>query len=261
MNGSVVLVDVSQTALVSDAALTPSLSRLHAAPSTGQMPELPVPSAGLLPLDHPVFGDLAAVAAGIEAALLAQPAEADMGGSSAAVAPPSSRQVRSQNRSVSWGRFAATCHLCVYCGGSCSRRLNQPCFPPPATLQLLAVALAQHPLPNGSRALAGHRLLDQVPQKISTVQPAQGAAPAAKAAEAAAAAAAAGWQPLASRTAAPPASAAVAPLPAKQPAAAAVVPAMPAALTPPAMDEASLRRALVEDCAVPLSYLRSLLFA
>ena len=40
-----------------------------------------------------------------------------------------------------------------------------------------------------------------------------------------------------------------------------MAPTVPAAPTPPAMDEASLRRALVEDCAVPLSYLRSLLFA
>lgn len=135
----------------------------------------------------------------------------------------------------------------------------------PALPQLLAAALAQHRLPDGSRALAGHRLLqalDQPPQKIAAVPPTHGPAAPVKAA------AGPGWQMAASAAIAAPApqlaepSSAAAVVPPVKRAAAAAVPAVPlAAPTPPAADEASLRRALAEDCAVPLSYLRSLLFA
>ncbi len=69
----------------------PTPIHLHAA--TGHLPQLPVSSAALLPLDHPALGDLVAVAAGIEAALVPQAVELGMCGSRAAVAAASSHQV------------------------------------------------------------------------------------------------------------------------------------------------------------------------
>ncbi|PRW58422.1 hypothetical protein C2E21_2715 [Chlorella sorokiniana] len=66
-----------------------------AAQLLGHLPALPMSSAALLPLDHPALGDLAAVAADIEAAVLPQPMETAVGGSSTAVAAASSCQALS----------------------------------------------------------------------------------------------------------------------------------------------------------------------
>ena len=257
-------------------ALSPPLH-----PPAGNLPVLPVPPSALLPVSHPRHGDLAAAAQKLEAAVYARPITPPAGGSSsgepAAAAGCLVSWLRLWRQALGWrlahggllgtGTAAPGRELLR----AASTLAFHPASPPCSSLQLLAAALAQHPLPCVGSSCIGRLLpmaASQPPQKLCIGG--GGASPRDAACAARAPAPAQRLQqPPAVRLAAfqapePTHAAAAAPQAAsraKAPARAGPSPhaAGPCLAMPPPLDEVAVRRQLAEAHRIPLSYLRALL--